>query len=72
VAGGRTRVGAELQLPAGKGRVCVGKSRGSSRQRSAFNRMKHWRGLASRFDKHAVNYRGGVVLVAIVDWLKQS
>jgi transposase len=37
-----------------------------------FNRMKHWRGLASRFDKHAVNYRGGVVLAAIVDWLKQS
>jgi transposase len=37
-----------------------------------FNRMKHWRGLASRFDKHAVNYRGGVVLAAVVDWLKQS
>ncbi len=37
-----------------------------------FNRMKHWRGLASRFDKHAVNYRGGVVLAAIIDWLKQS
>ncbi len=36
-----------------------------------FNRIKHWRGLASRFDKHAVNYRGGVVLAAIVDWLKQ-
>ncbi len=37
-----------------------------------FNRIKHWRGLASRFDKHALNYRGGVVLAAIVDWLKQS
>jgi transposase len=37
-----------------------------------FNRMKHWRGLASRFDKHAVNYRGGVIPAAIVDWLKQS
>jgi len=23
-------------------------------------------------DKHAVNYRGGVILAAIVDWLKQS
>ncbi len=34
--------------------------------------MKHWRGLASRFDKHVVNYRDGVVLAAIVDWLKQS
>lgn len=37
-----------------------------------FNRMKHWRALASRYDKHAVNYRGVVVLAAIVDWLKQS
>lgn len=37
-----------------------------------FNRMKHWRALASRYDKHVVNYRGVVVLAAIVDWLKQS
>lgn len=37
-----------------------------------FNRMKHWRGLASRYDKHALNYRGAVLLAAIVDWLKQS
>lgn len=37
-----------------------------------FNRMKHWRALASRYDKHAVIYRGGVVLAAIVDWLKHS
>ena len=37
-----------------------------------FNRMKNWRGLASRYDKHAVVYRGGIVLAAIVDWLKQS
>ena len=29
-----------------------------------FNRMKNWRGLASRYDKHAVVYRGGVVLAA--------
>jgi transposase len=34
-----------------------------------FNRMKNWRGLASRYDKHAVVYRGGVVLAAILDWL---
>lgn len=37
-----------------------------------FNRMKHWRALASRYDKHAVIYRGGVVLAAIVDWVKRS
>lgn len=35
-----------------------------------FNRMKNWRGLASRYDKHALVYRGGVVLAAIVDWLR--
>lgn len=34
-----------------------------------FNRMKNWRGLASRYDKHAVVYRGGVVLAAILSWL---
>jgi len=35
-----------------------------------FNRMKNWRGLATRYDKHALVYRGGVVLAAILDWLK--
>lgn len=35
-----------------------------------FNRVKNWRGLASRYDKHAVIYRGAVVLAAILDWLK--
>ena len=35
----------------------------------AFNHFKNWRGLASRYDKHALVYRGGVVLAAIVLWL---
>jgi transposase len=34
-----------------------------------FNVFKQWRGLASRYDKLAVNYRGGAVLRAIVIWL---
>ena len=34
-----------------------------------FNRMKNWRALATRYDKHALVYRGGVVLAAILDWL---
>lgn len=34
-----------------------------------FNRMKNWRGLATRYDKHAPIWRGSVVLAAIVDWL---
>ena len=32
-----------------------------------FNRMKNWRGLASRYDKHALVYRGGIVLATIID-----
>jgi len=36
----------------------------------AFNRMKHWRALATRYDKLALVYRGGVVLAAILTWLK--
>lgn len=35
----------------------------------AFNHMKNWRGLATRYDKHAVVFRGGVVLAAIILWL---
>lgn len=31
--------------------------------------MKNWRALASRYDKKALVYRGGVVLAAIIDWL---
>jgi len=33
-----------------------------------FNNFKQWRGLASRYDKLAVNFRGGAVLRAIVIW----
>ncbi len=35
-----------------------------------FNRIKNWRGLATRYDKHAVIYRGGVVVASIVLWLE--
>lgn len=35
-----------------------------------FNRMKNWRGLASRYDKLATVFRGSVVLAAIIDWLR--
>ncbi len=32
----------------------------------AFNRLKGWRGVATRYDKHARNYRSGVVVASIV------
>ncbi len=33
------------------------------------NRLKQWRGLATRYEKRAVNYRALVVLASIVLWL---
>ena len=34
-----------------------------------FNLIKQWRGLATRFDKYALVFRGSTVLRAIVLWL---
>ncbi|NLA09244.1 MAG: transposase, partial [Microbacteriaceae bacterium] len=36
----------------------------------AFSLMKQWRGLATRYDKLAVTYRAGVVIAAILTWLR--
>jgi transposase len=36
----------------------------------SFNVFKQWRALATRYDKFALTYRGGVVLRAITIWLK--
>ena len=35
-----------------------------------FNHIKNWRGLATRYDKYAITYRGGIVLASIVLWLR--
>lgn len=35
----------------------------------AFNQLKNWRGLATRYDKHAPVHRGGLVLASILIWL---
>jgi len=37
----------------------------------SFNLLKQWRGLATRYDKLALTYRGGVVLGAIITWLRE-
>ncbi|MDQ1627060.1 MAG: hypothetical protein QOI54_804 [Actinomycetota bacterium] len=37
----------------------------------SFNDHKQWRGLATRYDKLATIYRGGIVLRAILIWLRQ-
>lgn len=36
----------------------------------AFNAVKNWRALATRYDKYALTYRGGVILAAILAWLR--
>jgi transposase len=33
-----------------------------------FNVLKQWRALATRYDKHALTYRGGIILAAILTW----
>lgn len=33
-----------------------------------FNTLKQWRGIATRYDKKALNYRGGVLLAELVHW----
>ena len=35
-----------------------------------FNRIKQWRGLATRTDKHAHNYVGGLLLASAIMWGK--
>lgn len=37
----------------------------------SFNDHKQWRGIATRYDKLATVYRGGIVLRAITLWLRQ-
>ena len=37
----------------------------------SFNEDKQWRGLATRYNKLALTYRGGAVLRAITLWLKR-
>ena len=45
--------------------------RGRNVVERSFNLFKHWRGLATRYDKLALTYRGGVVLASITIWLRQ-
>jgi transposase len=35
----------------------------------SFCQLKHWRGLATRYDKHARNYLGAASLAALLTWL---
>ncbi len=35
----------------------------------SFCQLRHWRGLATRYDKHARNYAGATTLAALLTWL---
>ena len=35
----------------------------------AFKGFIHWCGLVARYDEHAIVYRGGLVLAAVLLWL---
>lgn len=35
-----------------------------------YNHIKQWRGLATRYDKHAVVYRAAVVLHTVIAWTR--
>ena len=37
----------------------------------SFSLFQQWRGIATRYDKLALTYRAGVVLYAVVIWLRQ-
>jgi transposase len=34
-----------------------------------FCQLKHWRGLATRYDRHARNYLAGLTLAALLTWI---
>lgn len=58
-----------------KGGRPVGYDTGDYKDRNvverAFNEDKQWRGLATRYEKLALTYRGGAILRAITLWLKR-
>lgn len=45
--------------------------RGRNVVERTFSHLKQWRGLATRYDKYATTWRGGLVLASIVLWLKR-
>jgi transposase len=59
-AGGRPRA---FDAAAYKGRNVVER---------CFNKLKNWRGIATRYDKTARSYFGGVTLAAALIWIKST
>jgi transposase len=55
----------------GGGRPC-GFDKAAYRRRNVvecgWNKLKQWRGIATRYDKTATNYNGGILLAALLTW----
>jgi len=66
--GHRTRRGSAGGRPPGFDPVAY---KGRNVVERSFNDHKQWRGIATRYDKLAAVYRGGVVLRAITIWLRE-
>ena len=66
--GHRTRRGARGGRP-------VALDRADYKNRNVVERqychLKQWRGLATRYDKHAIIYRAAVILNAVIAWTRQ-
>ena len=57
---------------AGNGSGCFRmRLQGHWRSWNGTNILKQWRSITTRYDKHNLNYRGGVVANAIILWLRQ-
>lgn len=63
----RRRRGSRGGRPVGYDRIAY---RGRNVVERAFNQLKAWRGIATRYDKYATVFRGAVVLAAITLWLR--
>jgi transposase len=66
-AGHRRRRGSAGDRPVSYDAVAY---RGRNVVERAFNQLKNWRGIATRYDKHAIVFRGAVVLASILLWLR--
>ncbi len=65
--GHRARRGSRGGRPPGFDPVAY---RGRNVIERCFNQLKQWRGLATRYDKHARTYRAAVHLAAVLLWLR--
>lgn len=66
--GHRTRRGSRGGRPVG---LDTDSYRGRNVVERAFCDLKQWRGLATRYDKHAIAYRAAVSLNAVITWTRQ-